>query len=964
MAKMSPWGRWQKRALLALALLPLIPLLAAQHPLAEAQGTAQGTDVVLLIDDSGSMKRNDPEGLRWSAAQLVVDLAEPGDRVAAVAFSTEVHPLGQAAVKKMNLITTQASREELKALLSPHPGEGWTNMRDALRFGLELIERERSGNRMAILFLTDGKPELPNNEDQRPELLALIEEASARGVPIFPVLLGTQVDRALAERMARRTGGLVQGVTDAQGLLEAYSQLYAFLQPQRYIDTIEPKRQVATFYTTAEQAVLTLDLIVPVQQGTRLQELTLDGIAVREPALPNGARVIHTAGAHYERVRISHSTPLTGEWIASLTGVPHSLLLLAEVATQVELLYPLPVTEASLVAVRRYPVGKPVFLLAAALRDGQRVGGVQLAAALDNELVPLSAEGLDPNGTLYGRQIDLRAPRAGTQTRIEIQVGQEEKPLRLRKTFVLEAADVPPWVTESPHGGQAIFEPDGSLLLSGRFDGMQPAQPEVKAIVYDKTSGSIVNVTLECVEGHCQGKLVDPIPAHCYEVLFMAQGTQAGELFTDMERQEVCLAARLIVSPASFDLGTVSPLQATVPVTLTAIGYADEPWHLEVADVRLVPPFSAVSPEVVLGEVLASTAGQSLVPLRLHGLDGLPPGAYSLEIWLRSKEEIPVWPEKVVLSFVVPQPSLTLINVGPEINWGTSLSLRKPMPFTLVIRSTHLLTVPEIQAVIAELHPVERSDLNVHGCAVSHGLAQRTIADIYRLELLLSCQANPPVGSYRGVLRFSSESGVPIYPSDVPFVVERLSLPRWLWLESQPARAFLDRWLWPRWPPRFLLGWIALFVLLNILRSLRPQPFGHVICDATGQRLPLTSNRPVAVLYRDGRVFISHARSDLSGVVAIVEVEEAVPTPERPAGRIPSRRAGSRRPSRPQLSSGAPCARLRPGVDPWPEGLSVKYWHRGMWLTLRAPQPLSAVQRIAVVVPGKPLAVIRYIGRS
>jgi len=150
-------------AVLALALaalaLPALPAAAAS--------AQQSLDVVLLIDNSGSMDWNDPDGLRWSAGQLFVDLAAPGDRIAAVTFAGDVVPLGDAQRGVLAPISDAASRERLKALLQPRTPVGATNMEGALKLATRLLLDSAGGNRPVIVFLTDGKPEPP---EQRPGL--------------------------------------------------------------------------------------------------------------------------------------------------------------------------------------------------------------------------------------------------------------------------------------------------------------------------------------------------------------------------------------------------------------------------------------------------------------------------------------------------------------------------------------------------------------------------------------------------------------------------------------------------------------------------------------------------------------------------------------------------------------------------------------------------------------------------
>ena len=84
--------------------------------------------VVLALDSSGSMERNDPEGLRFTSAQLFVALLDYGDRVGLIDFSTGSESLTEGLVT----INGPADKVTLIELLAPEPPEGYTDIKAAL----------------------------------------------------------------------------------------------------------------------------------------------------------------------------------------------------------------------------------------------------------------------------------------------------------------------------------------------------------------------------------------------------------------------------------------------------------------------------------------------------------------------------------------------------------------------------------------------------------------------------------------------------------------------------------------------------------------------------------------------------------------------------------------------------------------------------------------------------------------
>lgn len=67
--------------------------------------------VILLVDNSGSMKVNDPTGLRFTGVRLLASLLDPGDALGIILFATDATAL-------TGRIVTLDSREAVSSLLA------------------------------------------------------------------------------------------------------------------------------------------------------------------------------------------------------------------------------------------------------------------------------------------------------------------------------------------------------------------------------------------------------------------------------------------------------------------------------------------------------------------------------------------------------------------------------------------------------------------------------------------------------------------------------------------------------------------------------------------------------------------------------------------------------------------------------------------------------------------------------
>src|SRR5918999_2880282 len=111
-----------------MVLAPMIMLLLLSLPVsAQEPPDSSHLEVVLVIDDSGSMKQNDPTDLRLVAARLLITLLGVEDRVAVIRFANHSQVLTD-----FTWIDDEASKEELLSQLKGFHSNGGTNIRDAV----------------------------------------------------------------------------------------------------------------------------------------------------------------------------------------------------------------------------------------------------------------------------------------------------------------------------------------------------------------------------------------------------------------------------------------------------------------------------------------------------------------------------------------------------------------------------------------------------------------------------------------------------------------------------------------------------------------------------------------------------------------------------------------------------------------------------------------------------------------
>lgn len=176
----------------------------------DTRGGGGGTvfiDVAFVLDSSGSMSWNDPQGFRRIASKNFVDAMLAEDRGTVVDFD------GSARL----LQGLTGDKAALKAAIDRIDSSGGTNIGAGVSVGLTELSRATDPVRAQLMILlTDGEGSYNS---------ALTAQAGAAGVTIYTIGLGSSVDENLLRTIARETGGTYRQVTQASDLPEVFREI-------------------------------------------------------------------------------------------------------------------------------------------------------------------------------------------------------------------------------------------------------------------------------------------------------------------------------------------------------------------------------------------------------------------------------------------------------------------------------------------------------------------------------------------------------------------------------------------------------------------------------------------------------------------------------------------------------------------------------------------------------------------
>ncbi len=225
--------------ILVVTLSPLASLSVLAQPASSIAPTASapaGHVTILVLDMSGSMGSNDPNGLRCSAANAYIDLSGPGDFVGVVGLDNTgptggAHnfPLAQVWAEPSEMATV-AARAQLHNTIATKSHnckpDSATPTYDALQRALTMLTASTAQTHLpgSVILLTDGVPAPQQNEQISAIQTDLVPQFKQRDFPVDTVALGADGTlRSFLSDLANATGGAYYD--DGHGVVSGVSPL-------------------------------------------------------------------------------------------------------------------------------------------------------------------------------------------------------------------------------------------------------------------------------------------------------------------------------------------------------------------------------------------------------------------------------------------------------------------------------------------------------------------------------------------------------------------------------------------------------------------------------------------------------------------------------------------------------------------------------------------------------------------
>lgn len=265
-------------------------------------------DVRIIVDISGSMKKNDPGNLRQPAVRLLARMLPAGTDAGVWTFGQYVNmlvPYGEVT-DKWRKMAIDRSRQINSVALRTNLGKAIEVASDDYITGNDLSNTH-------YILLTDGDVDISDNSERNHQeeqriLNTILPALAGKGARFHPVALSVEADAEFLKALASESGGRFQVANNAEALNRAFLEALNTAVPQQQIpiegnafsvdDGVKEFTALIFRVGEANNSDGSLELVRP------------DGTEVGYKTSPANVRWAREAG--YDLVTIDE--PLSGEW--------------------------------------------------------------------------------------------------------------------------------------------------------------------------------------------------------------------------------------------------------------------------------------------------------------------------------------------------------------------------------------------------------------------------------------------------------------------------------------------------------------------------------------------------------------------------------------------------------------------------------------------------------------------------
>ncbi|MBT4519324.1 MAG: OmpA family protein [Halieaceae bacterium] len=270
---------------------------------APESGAGQTNSIIILVDNSASMKTNDPHELRKAALRKLIDIAPADTSLGIVGFSSEATVI--APLTDLGAYSS-ATRMRLKQRVATINAAGKTNIPAGLGRAATMLGGAGDAH---ILLLTDGK----DSQGWRGGRRGLSAQTT-----VHAIALSGQADVSSLEVVTRKTGGRFDIARSARDLDRIFQSLFGAamqLELNQFTQNAITPDEVHQYFVNIEPGADHLYSQVEVSDsGVVLELVSPSGQTIDNPTATRGS----TGQDNLAFAMIDIPNPEPGRWVVEL----------------------------------------------------------------------------------------------------------------------------------------------------------------------------------------------------------------------------------------------------------------------------------------------------------------------------------------------------------------------------------------------------------------------------------------------------------------------------------------------------------------------------------------------------------------------------------------------------------------------------------------------------------------------
>jgi uncharacterized protein (TIGR03503 family) len=201
-------------------------------------------DVRVIVDISGSMKKNDPNNLRQPAVRLISNLLPENSKAGIWTFGKYTNML-----VKHGQVDDQWKSNATQLSNQINSAGSLTNIGDAIERASKSWSKPDANTKRSIILLTDGMVDISKsaaeNERERQRVIdILLPKLKKQGVVVHTIALSDGADKELMALLAGHTDGWFEAVADATQLQKVFLKIFAQAAPRDSVPLTDNKFKV------------------------------------------------------------------------------------------------------------------------------------------------------------------------------------------------------------------------------------------------------------------------------------------------------------------------------------------------------------------------------------------------------------------------------------------------------------------------------------------------------------------------------------------------------------------------------------------------------------------------------------------------------------------------------------------------------------------------------------------------